>query len=71
MDEYGGYFRIATTKWSSHGSDNGIYITDMNMEVVGVLERIAPGERIYSARFMGERCYLVTFRQVDPFFVMT
>ncbi|MCP8320637.1 MAG: beta-propeller domain-containing protein, partial [archaeon] len=28
------------------------------------------GERIYSARFMGERCYLVTFRQVDPFFVI-
>ena len=70
MDEYGGYFRIATTKWSSHGSENGIYVMDMNMEVVGALERIAPGERIYSARFMGERCYLVTFRQVDPFFVI-
>ncbi|MDH5780656.1 MAG: beta-propeller domain-containing protein, partial [Candidatus Bathyarchaeota archaeon] len=26
--------------------------------------------RIYSARFMGDRCYLVTFRQIDPFFVI-
>ncbi|MCP8317752.1 MAG: beta-propeller domain-containing protein, partial [archaeon] len=36
----------------------------------GKLEGLASGERIYSARFMGERCYLVTFRQVDPFFVI-
>ena len=30
---------------------------------------IAPGERLQSARFLGDRAYLVTFRQVDPFFV--
>ncbi|MDH7480037.1 MAG: beta-propeller domain-containing protein, partial [Syntrophomonadaceae bacterium] len=29
-----------------------------------------PGEKIYSVRFMGERCYLVTFEKVDPFFVI-
>ncbi|MEM2002013.1 MAG: beta-propeller domain-containing protein, partial [Candidatus Methanomethylicaceae archaeon] len=70
MDEYNGYFRIATTKWTSSGSENGIYVMDMMMQVVGSVEGIAPGERIYSARFMGDRCYLVTFRQVDPFFVV-
>ncbi len=31
--------------------------------------RIAPGERMQSARFVGSRGYLVTFRQVDPFYV--
>jgi inhibitor of cysteine peptidase len=31
---------------------------------------LAPGEQIYSARFMGDRCYLVTFEQIDPFFVI-
>jgi len=37
---------------------------------VGKLENLAEGERIYSARFMGDKAYLVTFRQIDPFFVI-
>jgi uncharacterized secreted protein with C-terminal beta-propeller domain len=31
---------------------------------------MAPGERIYSVRFMGSRAYVVTFRTVDPLFVI-
>ncbi len=42
----------------------------MNLAIVGKLEDLAPGEKIYSARFMGDRCYLVTFRKVDPLFVI-
>ena len=42
----------------------------MSLSVVGKLENLAPSERIYSARFMGDRCYLVTFMQIDPFFVI-
>jgi uncharacterized secreted protein with C-terminal beta-propeller domain len=30
---------------------------------------IAPGETLQSARFVGEKAYIVTFRNVDPFFV--
>ena len=30
---------------------------------------IAPGETLQSARFVGDRAYLVTFLQIDPFFV--
>jgi uncharacterized secreted protein with C-terminal beta-propeller domain len=40
----------------------------MNLNVTGRLEDLAPGERIYSARFMGERCYLVTFKKIDQLF---
>jgi uncharacterized secreted protein with C-terminal beta-propeller domain len=40
------------------------------MATIGTLPDIAPGERIYAARFMGDRLYLVTFRQTDPFFVI-
>lgn len=75
MDEHQEHFRIATTKgqvWSS-GEDaavNMVYVLNMGMETVGKLESIAPGERIYSARFMGDRCYLVTYKKVDPFFVI-
>jgi len=70
MDEYNRFFRIATTKWTSEGSINNLFILNMSLSVVGKLENLAPGERIYSARFMGDRCYLVTFRQIDPFFVI-
>jgi len=74
MDEYKGHFRIATTTgqvWSSQApSRNHVYVLSMNLSIVGRLEDLAPGETIYSARFMGERCYLVTFRKVDPLFVI-
>ncbi len=42
----------------------------MNMTIVGKLENMAPGENIYAARFIGDTCYLVTFHQTDPFFVI-
>ncbi len=70
MDEYNGSFRIATTTWADGNSKNNLYILDSNLDLVGQLEDLAPGEQIYSARFMGDRCYLVTFRQIDPFFVI-
>jgi len=76
MDEYQGHFRIATTighiarTWSEATSQNNVYVLDTNLSIVGTLEDLAPGERIYSARFMGDRCYLVTFRKVDPLFVI-
>jgi uncharacterized secreted protein with C-terminal beta-propeller domain len=68
MDESGDHFRIATTKgWST---SHGVYVLDMDMNIVGSIEGIAPGERMYSARFMGCRAYLVTFRRTDPFWVI-
>jgi uncharacterized secreted protein with C-terminal beta-propeller domain len=75
MDENQGYFRVATTSgevWNNgqYSSTNNVYILDQDLKVCGQLENIAPGETIYSARFMGNRAYMVTFQQVDPFFVL-
>ena len=70
MDEYNGFFRIATTKWTNTGSQNNLFVLNMSLNIVGELPNLAPSERIYSARFMSDRCYLVTFKQVDPFFVI-
>ncbi len=68
MDEYAGNFRIATTVgWNG---DNNVYVLDEDLDVIGELEGLAPGESIYSARFMGSRCYLVTFKKIDPLFVI-
>lgn len=75
MDESGGYFRIATTKgdvWreGENTSKNNMYVLDSELNICGSLEDVAPGERIYSVRFMGDRAYMVTFKKVDPLFVI-
>lgn len=75
MDEHNGYFRIATTTGSigmigEETSKNNMYVLDSQMSIIGRLEGIAPGETIYSTRFMGNRVYMVTFRTVDPLFVI-
>jgi len=71
MDEHNGYFRIATTDYSDwENTNNALYVLDGSMKVVGQIKDIAPGERIYSARFMGDKGYLVTFETVDPLFVI-
>jgi len=69
MDEYAGYFRVATTT-RDETSRNNVYVLNMSLNITGYLEDLAPGETIYSARFMGERGYLVTFKQIDPLFVI-
>ena len=77
MDEHNNYFRIATTtsgRWMRFfgrtESKNHVYVLDEDLDIVGKVEDLAPGERIFSARFIGDRVYLVTFRQVDPFYVI-
>lgn len=39
------------------------------LTTLGQSDPIAPGESLQSARFVGEKAYVVTFRNVDPFFV--
>lgn len=86
MDEYNNYFRVATTTWNNNApiwdnstktwvspseqEHNNVYALNMNMSIVGNLTGLAPGEHIYSARFMGNKCYLVTFVKIDPLFVI-
>lgn len=69
MDEHEGNLRIATTNWQQE-SINAVYILDKDLNQIGALENLAPGERIFSTRFMGDYGYMVTFRQVDPLFVL-
>jgi inhibitor of cysteine peptidase len=69
MDEYNSNFRLATTVQKPESSSS-VYVLNMNLTTVGKLENLAVTERIYSARFMGDKAYLVTFRQMDPFFVL-
>ena len=47
---------------------NALYILDSNLEMIGKIENLAEDERIYSARFMKDSGYFVTFRKTDPLF---
>ena len=70
LDEYAGHLRVATTSWTETGSESNVYVLDGSLQTVGRLEGLAPGEHIYSARFLGDRAYLVTFEKIDPFFAI-
>jgi len=70
MDEKDGRLRVATSSGWMDQQSNSVFILDEHLNVTGELRGIAPGERIYSARFMNDTLYLVTFRQVDPLFVI-
>jgi len=66
MDEFEGNFRIAT----NNNNSNNVYVFDNNLKIVGKLEGLAEGESIYSVRFLGKKVYIVTFKTVDPLFVI-
>jgi uncharacterized secreted protein with C-terminal beta-propeller domain len=74
MDEYNGNLRVATTSdvWTNRGQYeyNNVFVLDGSMKTVGSLTRIAEQEKIYSTRFIGDRLYMVTFKRIDPFFVI-
>ena len=78
MSEYNGTFRVATTinGWilrsyvSSIDTYNNVYVLDESLNLIGSIEDIAIGESIYSVRFIDTKCYLVTYKQIDPFFVI-
>jgi len=66
MDEYKGYLRVATTL----GNTNDLYVLNTNLKAIGSIKDFGQDERIYAVRFIGDRGYIVTFRQTDPFFVI-
>jgi inhibitor of cysteine peptidase len=74
MDEYGGNLRVASTSdvWTNRGQYeyNNVFVLDGAMKTIGSLTHIAEQEKIYSTRFIGDRLYMVTFKRIDPFFVI-
>lgn len=74
MGEKDGIFRVAMMNLKEEGNADSrcsnIYLLDETMDVIGKLEGIAEGENLYAARFVEDTCYLVTFKEIDPFFVI-
>ncbi len=73
IDQHNGFLRVTTHGGNLWAGGNNLYVLQQvadQLEVVGEIEGLAPGENIYSTRFMGDRGFVVTFRKVDPLFVI-
>lgn len=76
MSEFEGDLRVATTAYSDDfggGQDNGVHVMRVDgadLVEVGSVRGLGRGEQIQGVRFDGPRGYVVTFRQVDPLYVI-
>lgn len=84
FSEHDGHLRVATSEmdwwwgwWGDAAEDqpgNNVFILRDDeagrLERVGEVRDIAPGERIFATRYMGDRAYMVTFEMVDPLFTL-
>ncbi len=73
MDEKDGKFRIITSInswWRINERHTNLYILDKDLKKYSSLIELAPGETFRSSRFMWDKLFLVTFKQVDPLFAI-
>lgn len=77
MSEHEGDLRVATTtdNWGNFGdqSESTVYVLRPNgtdLEQISSVSGLGKGEQIYSVRFLGDVGYVVTFRQIDPLYVI-
>ena len=66
LDEKDDKLRVAVE------TDDGtqIVVLDKNLKQIGETDKVAEGENMYASRFIGDKAYLVTFKNTDPLFVI-
>ena len=75
LSEHAGHLRVVTTtgdRWSSE-SESWVRVlaeSDGLLVEVGSVGDIGRGEQVQSVRFAGDVGYVVTFRQIDPFYTI-
>jgi hypothetical protein len=74
MDEYENNFRILTSTnnwtWNNQERHTDLYILDEDLELKWSLTNLWSGEDFKSSRYIGDKLFLVTFKQVDPLFAI-
>ncbi len=75
LSEHNGYLRVVTTVGGPWGenSDSQVRVLSTDGDVlveVGSVGDIGRGEQVQSVRFVGDVGYVVTFRQIDPFYTI-
>lgn len=66
VDEKDNNLRISLHK----NSGSNVTVLDKNLRIIGQTENVAEGERMYATRFIGDKAYLVTYKNTDPLFVI-
>ena len=74
LSEHAGHLRVVTTTGDgSTASESSVRVlaeSDGRLVEVGSVGDIGRGERVQSVRFAGDVGYVVTFRQIDPFYTI-
>ena len=70
MDEKDGYFRIATTAQRDGMDVNNLFVLDSSLKEVGKVTGFARNESIKSVRYFGDKAYVITYKAIDPLFVI-
>lgn len=70
MQENNGYFSLATSRTNNNTVSNNVYVFDSKLEKCGLIENVALGTKINSARFIGDKVYMLTFNTSDPVYVV-
>lgn len=78
MGEYKGILKVATSLGESWGVSLRTRVSvlqenssSQTLEEISFIDNLGkPGEKLYSARFIGNRGYLVTFRVTDPLYLL-
>ena len=77
LSEHAGNLRVASTLDSPTSGNAGLKSSVFvlreragKLVIVGTVGNLGLGERIYSVRFLGTKAYVVTFRQIDPLYVI-
>jgi hypothetical protein len=72
MSEYDGTLRVVTTaKQYRANADTSVYVLDENtLKVDGSVGGLGHGEQVHAVRFIGPLAYVVTFKSVDPLYVV-
>lgn len=66
LDEYNENLRIGLE--TSDGSK--VVVLDSKLNKIGETECLSKGEKMYSTRFLGEKAYMVTYKNTDPLYVI-
>ncbi|MCT2587017.1 beta-propeller domain-containing protein [Actinophytocola gossypii] len=73
LSEHEGHLRIATTVGFAPDTRSMVSVLTRRgdeLALVGRVDGLGAGERIYSVRYLGDVAYVVTFRETDPLYTV-
>ncbi|GAB2477687.1 beta-propeller domain-containing protein [Jatrophihabitans fulvus] len=70
LSEYDGTLRVVTTSGRRQSSTSVVTLDADTLRERGRVDGLGVGEQVYGVRFAGPVGYVVTFRQVDPLYVL-